>query len=105
VLRRIEISAGTGLYPRVPTLLQKRRQPRRFKVAANQDQEVGPHELGDVAGFQLDEVRVLVAARDGLHSDRLSADLTRERREIFGCRHHVDGALSRNSGRQQYSDK
>ena len=55
-------------------------------------------ELQDEAGLGLDEVRILVAATDGLDLHLVASDFARERGQVFGTRDDVHGGIGRASG-------
>ena len=86
---RIEISSSTRLDSRVPALLDERRKPAALQIAADHNQQVGAHELENEAGLGLDEMRVLVPARDGFDGDAIAAYFARQRCQILRRRHDV----------------
>ena len=86
--------AGSArLDPRVAALLHERRQPARFELAPDHDEEIGALQPEDEAGLRLDEVRILVAARDRFDRRPIAGDLARDRRQILGRRDHVEFPL------------
>ena len=98
--RGIEVALGARLDLRVAALVEQRRQPADLQLAADDDQQVGLRELEDEARLRLDEVRVLVAARDRLDLHLVAADLARQVGEVLGARHHVHGGAGGAAGRR-----
>ena len=103
--RGVEIARRAHLNLRVPALLNQRRQPADFELAADADQHVRLLQLEDEAGLRLDEVRILIALGHRVDGDVVAADLARDRREILGRRHDVELALrARRSACEHRSD-
>src|SRR5262249_15208240 len=74
---------------RIGGLSDERRKPADLKFEANDHQKIGLPEFQKKAGLGFDEVRVLVAAGDGLDSDLVAADLLRQRGEVGGGSHDL----------------
>src|SRR5262249_52783279 len=93
VERRVEITFGPHLDLAVPALLNQGRQPADLELATDDDQYVGFLQLQDEARFRLDEVRILVAARQPLDVRAIAGHFARDRREVLGCGDDVQLAL------------
>src|SRR5205807_5478842 len=80
-------------------LRDERREPADFQLEADDDQEICVAELEEETRFRLDEMRVLVAACDGLRSNLVAADFLRERGKVGRCRHDLNLAVGADVGR------
>src|SRR6266511_3631586 len=74
---------------RIGGLSDERRKPADLEFETNDHQEIGLPEFQKKAGLGFDEVRVLVAAGDGLDSDIVAAELLRKRGEVGGGSHDL----------------
>ena len=83
-LRHVEVPRRPGLDPRVAALLDQRGQPADLELPADDGQQLGAVEQQDEARLGLDEVRVLVSPRDGVHRHPVAADLAHEAGHVFG---------------------
>ena len=77
--RRVQVAACAGLDVGVAALLDERWQPADLQLASDQDQQVGRVELEDEARLGLDEVRVLISARQRLDAHLVAAHLLGDR--------------------------
>ena len=82
--RRVEIAVRARLNARVAALLHQRRQPSHLELAPDRHQQLRIVQLEDEAGLRLDEVRILIAARQSLDLHLVTADLAHDRREVLG---------------------
>jgi hypothetical protein len=89
--RGIQIPSRSRLDPGVATLLDERRQPAKLQIAADDDQQVRSLKPQDVTRLGLDEMRILIPSRNGLHVDPITTDLACQRRQIFGRRDGIHG--------------
>jgi len=106
--RRVEVSLCAGLDLRIAALLDERRQPADLELAPDRDQHIGLLQLQNEARLRFHEVWILVAARQGLHRDVIAANLTTDRRQIFGGRDHrelVLGGCGRRNERRSEQEK
>ncbi len=90
VQRGVQVAAAARLDGRVAALGDERRQPADLQLPSHGQQQLRAVQFEDEARFRLDEVRVLIPARERLHADLVAADLLGERREIFRRRHDLD---------------
>src|SRR5262249_22582728 len=104
VQRRVQVTLGAGLDLRVAALLNERRQPTDLQLTSNHDQQVGLLQLENEARLRLDEVRILIAAGDGLDRDAIAADPAGNRREVLGRGDHVQPRLRRRGCRRARDD-
>ncbi len=96
----VEVAVRTGLDLRVAGLRDERGQPADLQLAAHRDQEVRLVQLEDEAGFRLDEMRVLVAARERLDLDLVPAHFAGDGGQVLGGGDDVEGGAGGSGGHQ-----
>src|SRR5882724_5828517 len=92
ITRGIQITGSSNLDFRIGGLRDERRKPADFEFETDDDEQVRSAQLQKKAGLRFDEVRVLIAARDGLDVHFVTANFLREGREVGGGGHDVEFA-------------
>ena len=82
----VEVAGGARADLVVAALVDQRRQVADLELEAGDDQQIRLRELQHERGLRVDEVRVLVALREGEGLDAVAADGVGDRREVLDAR-------------------
>src|SRR5204862_7768959 len=96
---RIEVPGRPRLNLAVAALLDERGQPPNLELAPHDNEQVRALQLHDEAWLRLDEVRILIAARQRFDRNAVAADFASDRRQVFGGRNDIQFALRERGAR------
>jgi hypothetical protein len=83
-LRDVEVAGGAGADVVVAALVEQRRQPADLQLQADHFEQVGIFQQQQKTRLWLDEVRVLIAAPDGVDLHPVAAHFAGQRGQILG---------------------
>src|ERR1700738_5229786 len=97
----VQIAGATNLDAGVAGLGDERRKPADFELESDDDEELRPGKFKKEAGLRIDEMRILISARDGFDGNFITANFLCDGSEVGGGGHDLEFAVGARGKRKQ----